>query len=322
MSRAPVRLNRLARFASLAALLATATAICGEPTQDRALRLAVAVAKGGRVAFQTDVTNRMTMSGVTMESVVHQFATMRAETVTEDGTVTLASRPDRVWGLLRTGVPGGEIQFDTDRHEAPKDSSLLAVLPALASPAGQTSRVRIARDGGVLGIDTGLVAGLEKCATAFDGLARLRSAAVAVGGTWEGANDFVLQGRRTRSKLTSTVTAIDAESVTLEHKGALAATGAVETADLPAPLEVKGSKELKAEFRVKTSSVRETVRISRADGLPLVADTEIAVTLSMAFGFKSDGAAAEDTWVEMTTRIHHERKPVPEEPAAASPSSK
>lgn len=237
----------------------------------------------------------------------------KIESLDDAGVATMKSKVRRISGSFSNPMMG-QFDFDSDKKaEESGNPALDQMSQQFTQMAGKETIVRLSKDGTVA--DGGNDAAATEAMRAMGGISKLPKDAVGIGDSWTTESSGQVQGMGTKTKMKSTVKAIDADTVTVTHDGTLEMSAAGGPGGNP-------MAALVAKMKVKTTKIAGESKISRKDGYVLVSDVTTDMELELpADENAQDPMLAAGMTMVMKQKVHQERKPAtPDATAPVTPS--
>jgi hypothetical protein len=249
--------------------------------------------------------------GMDQDMDINQLVVVKVESVAPDGSFSMKNKIHRIWGKM-TNPMMGDIEFDTDKPaEKAEEGDQMAQVKAmlqqqLTQAAGTTVTMEMSPDGTAKSASGGVDQAADQMVQQMTGLGKLPTNPVGVGDTWEAeTNQAGMQGMKMKVKLKNTLKAFDADTVTIEQ------TGAMDMAMDDAMDENNPAAAMLKSMKTKNSTLKNTLKISRKDGLTLAADMEMHVEMSMGGDDAGGGGMPGGMEMVMKMKMHQERKAAP-----------
>lgn len=311
--RVPILVLALGAVVAAPAAVSASLAEEGEVANTKA-PLAARMQKGQVVWFKQTMKQDadINMGGMQMSNQMemNQSWSQTCDSVDEKGVMGVRMKFARIWGKM-TNPMMGELQFDSDNPDAGSDNPMLgqmaAALTTLAgtelagnlNPNGTMTGMKMAGGAADDPVQKQMVEQLEK---QLQGIATLPDHPVGVGDTWTVKTDMNMQGMAISIEVNNKVTATDAESVTVAHDGKMSMSASKATDDGGDP-RAAAMREMMSKMKLKSSGMKGSSRISRADGLVLssVMDQEMSLEMELPPEAAQQGMSG---GMEMKQQVH------------------
>lgn len=283
------------------------------PPAGEKIKLAFTPAAGDKFALENTMHMNVQVMGIDQEIDINQLIVMQIESVAADRSFAMRNRIARIWGKMSNPMMG-DFDFDSDKpaEQADPDDRAGAMKVMLqkqfTAMAGKDITLQMSSDGTVKTASTG-DATADQMAQQMSGLGKLPEKPVGVGDTWDAETTQAgMQGMKMKVKLKNTLKAFDADTVTIEQQGAMDIAGDKDGGDPSNP-----AAAMMANMKTKSSSMKNTLKLSRKDGLTLSGDMETNIEMSMGGGDDAAGGGMPAGGLEMAMKMkmHQERKAAP-----------